>query len=548
MSSPAEHRRCYKAYGAETTHRSAQLPYHSDEFEWRSARALESKLEEAGVYELGITGGAKSSHQAVKLPTKSKGQGHQPSFMVSAIAQSKNEARNLKDILAKMEKRAVVAEERAAEAVVAERKARADAVAREKQLGSMRLRLGTMSDNIEVSEAHRKELQQYVGKLEKKLGGKSIRPYRVHAAERGGVFLSHGSCEPNQAERESLFEALSELQTENARLHSALQEVEEALDGEAKALSLADGGAILESLRTRRLLGISELTVKKEVAAKVQAETKLRQAETRANRAEDEHGDRIRAEDSLLARCEVAERDNQALLDYVQELTTQTVPYPAKRLSSQLEVNELKAMNEQLVMSTREAREQAARLSGQLEQNSLYEAENNGQVVALESIVDDLVSVLSKTLGLENISKGYQHASVDAMIFATQRLVTMLQTELRETDHSCELRETKEVLRSVKLELRGYKMKCERLATRTDELKEDMERRSPASKPSNTRVSPSVARTSRLSSDRTTNSKAVFASRIDRIAALKKRLGLEAALPMSSRHIGISDSSDEENQ
>jgi len=302
MSSPAEHRRCYKPYGAETTHRSAQLPYHSDEFEWRSARALESKLEEAGVYELGITGGAKSSHQAVKLPTKSKGQGHQPSFMVSAIAQSKNEARNLKDILAKMEKRAVVAEERAAEAVVAERKARADADAREKQLGSMRLRLGTMSDNIEVSEAHRKELQQYVGKLEKKLGGKSIRPYRVHAAERGGVLLSHGSCEPNQAERESLFEALSELQTENARLHSALQEVEEALDGEAKALSLADGGAILESLRTRRLLGISELTVKKEVAAKVQAETKLRQAETRANRAEDEHGDRIRAEDSLLVR------------------------------------------------------------------------------------------------------------------------------------------------------------------------------------------------------------------------------------------------------
>jgi hypothetical protein len=168
MSSPAEHRRCYKPYGAETTHRSAQLPYHSDEFEWRSARALESKLEEAGVYELGTTGGAKSSHQAVKLPTKSKGQGHQPSFMVSAIAQSKNEARNLKDILAKvtdilvvtrhnhdfrtpaksltrpssqMEKRAVVAEERAAEAVVAERKARADAVAREKQLGSMRLRV-----------------------------------------------------------------------------------------------------------------------------------------------------------------------------------------------------------------------------------------------------------------------------------------------------------------------------------------------------------------------------------------------------------------------
>lgn len=40
------------------------------------------------------------------------------------------------------------------------------------------------------------------------------------------------------------------------------QEVEEAVDVEAKSLGLADGGALLESLRTRRLLESAELALK----------------------------------------------------------------------------------------------------------------------------------------------------------------------------------------------------------------------------------------------------------------------------------------------
>ena len=40
------------------------------------------------------------------------------------------------------------------------------------------------------------------------------------------------------------------------------QEVEEAVDVEAKSLGLADGGALLESLRTRRLLESAEHALK----------------------------------------------------------------------------------------------------------------------------------------------------------------------------------------------------------------------------------------------------------------------------------------------
>jgi len=58
----------------------------------------------------------------------------------------------------------------------------------------------------------------------------------------------------------------------------------------------------LESLRTRRLLETAELALKKETAAKKQAETRLRQAEMRAIRAEDERTDRVKAEDALLVR------------------------------------------------------------------------------------------------------------------------------------------------------------------------------------------------------------------------------------------------------
>ena len=40
------------------------------------------------------------------------------------------------------------------------------------------------------------------------------------------------------------------------------QEVEEALEEEAKKLRLADGGVLLESLRTRRLMETAELALK----------------------------------------------------------------------------------------------------------------------------------------------------------------------------------------------------------------------------------------------------------------------------------------------
>lgn len=151
-----------------------------------------------------------------------------------------------------------------------------------------------MSENIEASEAHRKELQEYVEKLERKLRGRSIGYFRR------GTVSSYNSYQPNEVRKESLYEMLAELQSENAKLHSALQEVEEALDGEAKKLSLADGGALLESLRTRRLLETAELALKKETSARKQTETMLQQAEKRAMRAEDERADRVKAEDTPL--------------------------------------------------------------------------------------------------------------------------------------------------------------------------------------------------------------------------------------------------------
>lgn len=205
----------------------------------------------------------------------------------------------------------------------------------------------------------------------------------------------------------------------------------------------------------------------------------------------------------------MAERDNEALLDYVQELTSQTAPTPAQRLSSLAEVNELKATNEQLTKSCREALEKAAQLQWQVEQESSpHKAEDNRRMAALESTNEALVSILSKTLGVDGVSKGYQHASVDAMIFAmqvcariiicsfvvfvfpsvrikvccphkltfflcfvlflrTQRLVTKLQTELQVSlTHPNELREAKESLRSLTTELGVYKKKFERLETR----------------------------------------------------------------------------------
>ena len=52
-----------------------------------------------------------------------------------------NETRHLRDQLTKMEKRALLAEERAKEAIIMERRARAALEARDKQMASMRMRV-----------------------------------------------------------------------------------------------------------------------------------------------------------------------------------------------------------------------------------------------------------------------------------------------------------------------------------------------------------------------------------------------------------------------
>ena len=104
---------------------------------------LESKLEEAGIDgALSARGRLPSSLGGEKgglkkATTTSKGW----KSSTSALAKSQAEVRNLKDMLAKTTKRALVAEERASEAVVVERKARAALDAREKQMASMRLRV-----------------------------------------------------------------------------------------------------------------------------------------------------------------------------------------------------------------------------------------------------------------------------------------------------------------------------------------------------------------------------------------------------------------------
>ena len=96
-------------------------------------------------------------------------------------------------------------------------------------------------------------MQAYVAKLERKLASAG--------AKRGALAVRNASPS-TKVEKESFLDAIAELQGENASLHQALEEVEEALDVEAKRLDLADGGALLESLRTRRLLETAELALK----------------------------------------------------------------------------------------------------------------------------------------------------------------------------------------------------------------------------------------------------------------------------------------------
>jgi hypothetical protein len=152
-----------------------------------------------------------------------------------------------------MEKRAVVAEERAAEAIVMERKACHAQEAREKQVASMRLRvrvclvsahlrkeqrhddvygdsdthsllssrsptpqLNKMSLDLQKSENQRKELREYVGKLERKIQSK------IPGAERRSPAFNSSKVKSKFSE-ESLLEALSSLEGKNLKLHSALQ-------------------------------------------------------------------------------------------------------------------------------------------------------------------------------------------------------------------------------------------------------------------------------------------------------------------------------------
>ena len=190
-------------------------------------------------------------------------------------------------------------------------------------------------------------------------------------------------------------------------------------------------------------------------------------------------------------------------------------------------------MNDQLVKNVREAREKAAELQWQLKQQQQTEPEDNARVTCLENIIDDLVSMLSKTLGVEGVSKGYQHPSIDAMIFATQRLVTKMQTELQtELANPSELREAKESVRNLTTELRVYKMKVERLHNK---LEDEIDKSSP---PAAERPPSSATPKRQPSREREIDSKMVFASRIDRIAALKKRLGLAASSPQGRAYNG----------
>ena len=59
-----------------------------------------------------------------------------------------------------------------------------------------------------------KELDAYVTKLERKLGSEKVKK---------GAFAAVSSMPVRRVEKESLLDALAELQEENARLHAALQ-------------------------------------------------------------------------------------------------------------------------------------------------------------------------------------------------------------------------------------------------------------------------------------------------------------------------------------
>ena len=125
---------------------------------------LERKLDEVG-YTPGhsyndITASTTNRYSARKKVTRTdsadKGlKRHDPTHFTSAIAQSKKETRSARDQLAKMEKRALQAEERAKEASVIERRTRAALDARNKQVSSMRLRVRSANCANKAGESRR---------------------------------------------------------------------------------------------------------------------------------------------------------------------------------------------------------------------------------------------------------------------------------------------------------------------------------------------------------------------------------------------------------
>lgn len=495
----------------------------ADVFSTRYRSLLDSKLEEAGISPprkaLNLTGIKTRRWPSVKSDEKT--QKHDPSHVVSAIARSRNEARNWKDQLAKMEKRALAAEERATEAVVMERKARAALEAREKQLANMRVRFDKMTSNAEKSESQRKILEEYVGKLERRLGS------------------SEGNTKSASANRDidqrALLDVVAELQEENGKLNDALQEVEEALEKEAKKLRLADGGVLLESLRTRRLLETAELALKRESHARKEIETKLNKCESRAQRAEGEKSDRIKAEEVLLARCEMAERDNQALLEYVEEITSSASP--RKSPSPSLQLNDLKAFNEQLMKSAEESKGMAEKLR---DEHITYIAEKENFALAIDGLNDDLIAIMSNSLGVCGQQKGYTDPKLDVAVLSAQRLVKHLRVKLKSfhdvNRRRIESERNKERIRQLQM----------RSPVRDRPITENIyqSERSPS-------VSPDVS-TSSFSKVSPTNrpkfnARADVAERLERIAALKKRLGIytSAKKPSGTQRAFVDDSDDD---
>ena len=195
----------------------------------------------------------------------------------------------------------------------------------------------------------------------------------------------------------------------------------------------------------------------RESNARKEIETKLNKCESRAQRAEGEKSDRIKAEEVLLvifltlhifivplakylpsisqARCEMAERDNQALLEYVEEITSSA--FTRKSPSPSLQLNDLKvrarvrtssqhecsrplisqALNEQLMKSAEESNGMAEKLR---DEHITYIAEKENFALAIDGLNDDLIAIMSNFLGVCGQQKGYIDPKLDVAVLSAQ--------------------------------------------------------------------------------------------------------------------------------